>query len=473
MTDIYEIDREEINGLKGGIKSETSNKITESDARYDAQIADTEKWGTDAKAEVDKATEESIAAQNQMTEHNINVIEQNKAQAEEDYQKEQSAAYVDWQKQSNAHGIDAEIKAMNGMTNTGYSESSKVAMYNQYQNRVAIAREAIVKTRTDYDNQISYAKAQNSLVLAQIYSQAAQQKLEIGFKVLTTTQGLFTQKAEAAERIDSAGESKWQNELDNYYREKEYNLGIDKYEKETTAANKNALISQILTTGNIGTAEDWKAAGMTESEVNSYLETYKKNKERDDAEWQYQVDAYERDKTNESYTKLENSILLTGKIPNADELKAAGMTEAEAQALVELHNENDSAKVREAKMSVLEMVATGVPVSDADLKAANMTKDDLAEMKNTLGIVDGYTDGGDVITFENGTKLDKASVRMLTELYGTELTEETIQLLVSQGAIKFVDKNGVVAIQVVDSNIVKMYGSNNPNSIYFYGPMPR
>ena len=83
--------------------------------------------------------------QNQNTQFTIDTINQQKEQAEKDYTKEQSGAYVDWQKQSNQYGANAETMAAQGLQNTGYSESSQVSMYNQYQNRVATARESFSK----------------------------------------------------------------------------------------------------------------------------------------------------------------------------------------------------------------------------------------------------------------------------------------------------------------------------------------
>ena len=117
------------------------------------------------------------------------------AEAEKDYLKEQSGAYVDWQKQSNKYGANAEAKAAMGMTNTGYTESSQVAMYNQYQNRVAIAREAYTRATTDFKLGIAEAKAANSVAIAEIKANALAQSLEIAMQFAMQNNSLLTEKA--------------------------------------------------------------------------------------------------------------------------------------------------------------------------------------------------------------------------------------------------------------------------------------
>lgn len=144
------------------------NMISESDKYYQEQINASEAWAN-----------EQARIQQENTEFAIEQIEQQKEQTHKDYIKEQSGAYVDWQKQSNPYGANAEAVAAQGMTNTGYSESSQVSMYNTYQNRVAVAREAYTRAVLNYDNAITNARLQNNAVLAEIAYNAFQQQLEL------------------------------------------------------------------------------------------------------------------------------------------------------------------------------------------------------------------------------------------------------------------------------------------------------
>jgi hypothetical protein len=101
-----------------------------------------------------------------------------------------------------------------GMRGTGYSESDKVAMYNAYQNRVAVARQTYNKLVTDYNNAMAEAKLQNSSALAQIAFNALQSGLQLMRQDLETQQNLTIakinaeeqQKAQRAEILAAAGD---------------------------------------------------------------------------------------------------------------------------------------------------------------------------------------------------------------------------------------------------------------------------
>lgn len=145
--------------------------IGQTDSFYQAQINAAKDWEK-------KQTE----IQNQQTDFAIDKIEQQKEQAKKDYTKEQSGAYVDWQKQSNEYGANAEAEAMQGMQNTGYSESAQVSMYNTYQNRITAARESYNLAVQNYNNAITEARLQNNSALAEIAYNSLQQQLELSLQ---------------------------------------------------------------------------------------------------------------------------------------------------------------------------------------------------------------------------------------------------------------------------------------------------
>lgn len=152
--------------------------ISQSDRYYQQQIDASKQWA-----------EKQQQLQQQQTDFAIEQINQQKAQAQKDYTKEQSGAYADWQKNSDAYGVQAEQLAGAGLKNTGYSESSQVAMYTAYQNRVAVARDAHARAVLNYDNAIKDAQLQNNSALAEIAYQALQKELELslaGFQYKNT-----------------------------------------------------------------------------------------------------------------------------------------------------------------------------------------------------------------------------------------------------------------------------------------------
>jgi hypothetical protein len=164
-----------------------------------------------AKTELDTLAKEQAANQEEATGIAVKKLETEKENAKKDYVKEQSGAYADYQLQTQKHGANAEQMASMGMGGTGYSESAKVSMYNAYQNRVAVAREAFTRASAEYDVAIEEAKLQGSVALAEIAMKAYKEKttlaleqMQYGNSLLNT---LMEQKA-------SISKDYWQRYLD-------------------------------------------------------------------------------------------------------------------------------------------------------------------------------------------------------------------------------------------------------------------
>ena len=169
--------------------------------------------------------------QNEQTDFAIKQIEQKKAWAEKDYKKEQSGAYTDWQKQSNQYGVNAEKMAAQGLGGAGYSESSQVSMYNTYQNRVATAREAFLRTKENYDNSITQAQLQNSSVLAQIAADAQKEQLTLlleGFQYKNT---LVLEQAAQRRAIEQNYYTRYQDVLSQINLENQQKTAAEQWEK--------------------------------------------------------------------------------------------------------------------------------------------------------------------------------------------------------------------------------------------------
>lgn len=232
--------------------------INESDKYYQAQINAATQWEKTQKQE-----------QQKMTDFTIEQINQQKDQAHKDYIKEQSGAYADWQKQSNQYGANAEQVAAQGLANTGYSESSQVSMYNQYQNRVATARDVFNRAVLDYDNDIKEARLQNSSKLAEIAYNTLQKKLELGLQGFQYKNQLIIEQSNQKLKVDEIHYNRYQDVLEqinaentlkeqirqheqNYaLKEKEYEEGVRQFNEEIERlkakdANENALEIQRL-----------------------------------------------------------------------------------------------------------------------------------------------------------------------------------------------------------------------------------
>lgn len=176
--------------------------INATDAYYNSQIQASKDWAN-------KQTQ----LQNEKTEFAIEQIEQQKEQANKDYIREQQGSYVDWQKQSDNYGAIAEQQAASGLRNSGYSESSKVSMYNTYQNRVATARDSYNRAVLNYNNAITEARLQNNSILAEIAFEALQKQLELSLQAFQYKNQLIMAKTEQRMALDDMYYGRYQDVL--------------------------------------------------------------------------------------------------------------------------------------------------------------------------------------------------------------------------------------------------------------------
>ncbi len=197
----------------GKVESDKNQALTQLEQTYGGMIESSDKYfDAQIQASKDWADKQSQIQQEQ-TDFAIEQIEQQKQQANKDYQKEQSGAYVDWRKQSNQYGTEAEKMASAGLTNTGFSESSQVSMYNTYQNRVATARESYNMAVLNYNNAIKDAQLQNNAALAEIAYKSLQQQLELSLQGFQYKNQLILEQANKKTELDNIYYNRYQDVL--------------------------------------------------------------------------------------------------------------------------------------------------------------------------------------------------------------------------------------------------------------------
>lgn len=164
------------------VEQDKQTELDKYNQKYDQLINDRNEFTNQQQQLVDQWQN----TQNQIANDNLNfqkeLYEQQKQKAEEEYQKEAKASYIDYQKEVDKYGVSRENVVANGLSNSGYSESSKVDMYNTYQNRVASARSSLNDAKLEFDNAIKEATLTNNAQLAENALTALQQKLQIALE---------------------------------------------------------------------------------------------------------------------------------------------------------------------------------------------------------------------------------------------------------------------------------------------------
>lgn len=292
---------DDLNQLYGGM-------IGNTDQYFNNQIQAVKDWG-DTQSKI----------QQQQTDFTIEQINQQKDKSKKDYIKEQSGAYVDWQKQSNQYGVGAEKMASAGLTNTGYSESSQVSMYNTYQNRVATAREVYNQAVLNYNNSIKEAQLQNSAALAEIAFQTLQQTLELSLQGFQYKNQLILEQANKKLEIDNIYWNRYQDVLQQINTENALAEDIRQYNEtmkwNTTQAELNRQhdikLKEIQHNYDVKMAEidqKYKLAYLN-AQTEKEKEILAKQHENDIAKLNKQL---ENEKALLAYEKSLNSAKITG-----------------------------------------------------------------------------------------------------------------------------------------------------------------
>lgn len=164
------------------VETEKQAELDKYNQTYDRLIEERNQFTNQQQGLVDQWEDTQRQIANDNLNHQLELYNQQKDKADREYQKEAKASYIDYQKEVDKYGVSRENVVQNGLSNSGYSESSKVDMYNTYQNRVATARESLNNIKLEFDNAIKEAQLQNNAKLAENALTALQQKLSIALE---------------------------------------------------------------------------------------------------------------------------------------------------------------------------------------------------------------------------------------------------------------------------------------------------
>lgn len=164
------------------VETEKQSELNKYNETYDNLINERNKFTNEQQNMIDRweTTQKDIANNN--LQYQKDLIEQQRKKTEQAYQNEAKASYIDYQKEVDKYGVSRENVVNNGLSNSGYAESSKVDMYNTYQNRLGTARKSMQDAVIEFDNAIRQAQLSNDETLAQNALKALQEKLNIALE---------------------------------------------------------------------------------------------------------------------------------------------------------------------------------------------------------------------------------------------------------------------------------------------------
>lgn len=413
-------------------------------------------------ANVQDYANKQSAIQQEQTNHTINQINQQKEQSGKDYIQEGSAAYVDYQKATNAYGVNAEKMAESGMIGGGYSESSKVAMYTTYQNRVASARKVYSDAILNYNNAIKDAQIANSAALAEIAFNSQQAQLELAMNAINKKGELVDKIVSQKNAINSRYDTLWQNAIQNQYSYDTLNESSRQWQAEFDEGNK-----QWQATFDEGVRQFEQGQKNWESEFAWQKETDQRDYDRAVAESDrdYSRGVIESDREFAEKQRVNNASIKSDAFNRVmdlissgasasiteDMLKEAGISSGTVKEIVSAQNALKESSKSEtqfaARMTLVDkIVNNGYVPTKEDYEIAGLTDEaSKAEFQEYIDAVAksadidlGGDDGGTVV----GSGVTKANWTTVTNYLGGTPDEKTLQALTDAGILSITEAGG-------------------------------
>lgn len=203
------------------VTNEKNNMLNDMNNKYNTMINDSNSYYQNLINLSKDYQNKQSQIQQENTNFTVEKLEQQKEKQERDYIKEQKGAYADYQKATDNYGVNAEQMASQGMSNTGYSETSKMTAFNTYQNRYSTARQSYNDAIMNYDNSIKEARIQNNSALAEIAYNSLQKQLELSLDGFKYKNELIQQQFSNKMDIESLYETKYNNVLSQINTENE------------------------------------------------------------------------------------------------------------------------------------------------------------------------------------------------------------------------------------------------------------
>lgn len=225
------------------LEQDKANKLTETNSLYDELLNDNQKMLDEQNNWQDGYLEEQNTLLDRGTALQTGRIEDNKKSVEEAYQKEAMASESSYQDFINPYGTEAESQAETGMSNTGYSESTKSTAYSAARIRTALARSAATKANTEYDKQILEAEFNNDSQKANLSFQVLKEKLANQMTHFQTALGLKQDRLGYQTDVDNTYYNRYQDVFNQQNYEKEQAENLRKYQEELAYKKEQDAVS--------------------------------------------------------------------------------------------------------------------------------------------------------------------------------------------------------------------------------------
>lgn len=226
------------------VEEEKNQKLEETNKQFDDLMNEREDLTNQQNDLVNKWEQTQSENLDKQLQFQKDLIEQQRQEAQKSYEQEAKSAYTDYRKETDAYGVSREQQVGSGLGNTGYSESSKVSMYNTYQNRLATSKETMDKAYMEFDNAIREAQLTNDVTKAENALSALQQKLQIALESFNYKDTTTQNKLQWQQQINSDYYNRYQDVLNQINYENEQAEAIRQYNEQMEFQRQQAELAR-------------------------------------------------------------------------------------------------------------------------------------------------------------------------------------------------------------------------------------
>jgi hypothetical protein len=198
------------------------------------EYEDIDRWNGEQKTLLQQQQEKQEDVVNRQTQMTVDEINRQKEKLDKDTTKTTRGLYTDYQKQANPYGVQAERQASLGLGNSGYSETAKTNLYNNYQKSVTETLNNANTLKANFDNEIARARQQGSITIAQNALELYKQQMQL----LTQEYEMRNNRKQFLyqQDRDRISDNQWQQQYD--MQRNQWQQQFD-YQKERDAVSDN------------------------------------------------------------------------------------------------------------------------------------------------------------------------------------------------------------------------------------------
>lgn len=219
------------------------NALAESNKVYEQAITNTNQVLNKNNAYADQYLQKNSEMLDAQTNLDINKIEQQKVKTEDNYNKAAKIANKSYIDSTNRYGIEAELRAQNGLNSGGYVGMKNLVKFEENQKTLGEARVTANQTIQELNNQISQAKLENSSKKAEYSLEVAKMKLEAQVEQMQKQSELLIGKLESKQNLNNTYDSLYMQIVDQINAEKDRAESKRQFEQQLAYQKKQDAIT--------------------------------------------------------------------------------------------------------------------------------------------------------------------------------------------------------------------------------------